>query len=279
MSKLGAFLKVGALAGALALSSQAYAATLAIPMNYSVELVDGQDSDFGYNRFNRTLTLSEGRHQIVLLFEGTFGNAAENRLIQAANPIVLEIANMPADANWTFTYPIPRSLDDADRYSRAQKINLVDADTKAPLSAEQANYYLLTSDSGFAILRDYRADLASVGRLYAPAPVMKELADNSARVSTTINGVQTVQARSAGNIFSSQPAAPATAAGAVMSTTVTAAAAQNQANATAAAQGQPQTVQSLSSPVSAATYNQLVELYNNADDATKLQFVKYIMSH
>ena len=27
------------------------------------------------------------------------------------------------------------------------------------------------------------------------------------------------------------------------------------------------------------TFNQLVKLYNQADDATKLQFVKYVMSH
>ncbi|MDD6319148.1 MAG: hypothetical protein PUA61_09920, partial [Succinatimonas hippei] len=27
------------------------------------------------------------------------------------------------------------------------------------------------------------------------------------------------------------------------------------------------------------SFNKLVELYNNADDATKLKFVKYVMSH
>ena len=29
----------------------------------------------------------------------------------------------------------------------------------------------------------------------------------------------------------------------------------------------------------AATYNNLVKMYNSADDATKLKFVKYVMSH
>ena len=31
--------------------------------------------------------------------------------------------------------------------------------------------------------------------------------------------------------------------------------------------------------VNAATYNNLVDLYNKADDATKLKFVKYVMAH
>ncbi|MCK0526754.1 DUF2057 family protein [Anaerobiospirillum sp. NML120449] len=255
MSKLGALLKVSALAGALALASGAYAASFKVPVNYSVELVDGQKSDFGYNRFSRTITLSPGRHQIVMLFEGTFGNARDSRLYQAANPIVVDIANIPDNAEYTFTYNMPRDNREAEAYTRSQKINLINASTKAALSPEEASYYILTSDSGFAILRDYREDLASVGRLYAPARVFAEMA-NDDRTGVTAENVPTVKAREGGS-------AAAIAAGA----------------AAAAPTVQATSKKANTATVMNAEFDQLVQLYEAADDATKLKFVKYIMSH
>lgn len=274
MSKLGAMLKIGALAGAVAISAQASAATFEVPVNYTVELVDGQTSDFGYNRFTRTIDLSAGRHQIVFLFEGNFGDANNGRLVQSANPIVVDIFNMPENATYSFKYVLPRTLDDAQKYAREQKVTLIDANTEAPLNNEQASYYILTSDSGFSILRDYREDLASVGRLYAPAKVLEKM-ENENRYGTNAQGVQFVQARSSG----AYGQATAAAAGVGVSSTVVAARDSNAAAQAAQAAGQPQQVQSFSSPAAAATYNQLVDMYNKADDNTKLQFVKYIMSH
>lgn len=274
MSKLGAMLKIGALAGAVAISAQASAATFEVPVNYTVELVDGQTSDFGYNRFTRTIDLSAGRHQLVFLFEGNFGDANNGRLIQSANPIVVDIFNMPENATYSFKYVLPRTLDDAQKYAREQKVTLIDSNTEAPLNNEQASYYILTSDSGFSVLRDYREDLASVGRLYAPAKVLEKM-ENENRYGTNAQGVQFVQARSSG----AYGQATAAAAGVGVSSTVVAARDSNAAAQAAQAAGQPQQVQSFSSPAAAATYNQLVDMYNKADDNTKLQFVKYIMSH
>lgn len=274
MSKLGAMLKISALAGAVAISAQASAATFEVPVNYTVELVDGQTSDFGYNRFTRTIDLSAGRHQLVFLFEGNFGDANNGRLIQSANPIVVDIFNMPENATYSFKYVLPRTLDDAQKYAREQKVTLIDSNTEAPLNNEQASYYILTSDSGFSILRDYREDLASVGRLYAPAKVLEKM-ENENRYGTNAQGVQFVQARSSG----AYGQATAAAAGVGVSSTVVAARDSNAAAQAAQAAGQPQQVQSFSSPAAAATYNQLVDMYNKADDNTKLQFVKYIMSH
>ena len=85
---------------------------------------------------------------------------------------------------------------------------------------------------------------------------------NSPRVGVTNNGVQTVQAR-AGN-FNQAPAATAMTASAAVA-------------APAAVSNQAPTVQA--GDANMATYNQLVNLYNQADDATKLKFFKYIMSN
>lgn len=278
MSKLGALLKVSALAGALALTTGVYAASFKVPVNYSVELVDGQTSNFEYNRFDRTITLSPGRHQLVMLFEGTFGNSRESRLYQAANPIVIEITDMPADAQYTFTYQKPRDEREAENYTRSQKINLINDATKAPLSQDEASYYLLTSDSGFAILRDYREDLASVGRLYAPAKVFEEMRSNTNRVSVNENNVTTVQARISG--YKGDYANPGTVAPEGNNMAVASVAAT-----TAVAAPGVATVQAKSggknaqTPAANATFDQLVQIYESSDDATKLKFVKYIMSH
>ena len=275
MSKIGNFFKVAALASAAALATQASAASFEVPINYTVKVVDGKTSGYDYNRFNRTLNLSAGRHQIVFLFEGNFGTNQSSRIYQAANPIVVEIPNMPANANYTFTYNRPRNDNEADKYTRAQKINLVNADTKNPLSQDEASYYILTSDSGFAILRDYRQDLASVGRLYDPTPVKASASDfNGPRTGMTNEGVQTVQA-----FANSQGFIPTNGGNMAMSNTVNAAAASYNAQNQAAAAGNAPQVQTFSSPAAAASYNQLVQLYESADANTKLQFVKYIMSH
>ena len=275
MSKLGALLKVSALAAAVAFSAHATAASFKEPINYTVEVVNGKTSDFGYNRFSRTIELAPGRHQLVLLFEGVFGNARDSRIYQAANPIVIEIPNMPADASYTFNYDTPEDERQAEIYSRSQKIDLINANTKAPLSQEEASYYLLTSDSGFALLRDYREDLASVGRLYAPAEVHAEIERDRSGANVTAQGVPTVKARSTSGFVSAAPMPVATG----MSPTVTTAAAENAAAAQAAAQGAPAQVQTIASPANAAIYNQMVQLYEQADDSTKLKIVKYIMSH
>ena len=275
MSKLGALLKVSALAAAVAFSAHATAASFKVPINYTVEVVDGKTSDFGYNRFSRTIELAPGRHQLVLLFEGVFGNARDSRIYQAANPIVIEIPNMPADASYTFNYDTPEDERQAEIYSRSQKIDLINANTKAPLSQEEASYYLLTSDSGFALLRDYREDLASVGRLYAPAEVHAEIERDRSGANVTAQGVPTVKARSTSGFVSAAPMPVATG----MSPTVPTAAAENAAAAQAAAQGAPAQVQTIASPANAAIYNQMVQLYEQADDSTKLKIVKYIMSH
>lgn len=279
MSKLGALIKVSALAAAVALCAHATAATFKVPINYTVEVVDGKTSDFGYNRFSRTIDLAPGRHQLVLLFEGVFGRAQDSRIYQAANPIVIEIPNMPADATYTFKYDTPDNERQAEIYSRNQKIELINAETKAPLSAQEASYYLLTSDSGFALLRDYREDLASVGRLYAPAEVQAQIAQERSGANVTAQGVPMVKARSASGFVAAAPMPAQQAAPVAMSTTVTTAAAQNAAAAQAAAQGAPAQVQSISSQANATVYNQMVQLYEQADDSTKLQIVKYIMSH
>lgn len=189
MSKFGSLLKISALGAAVALCAQVSAATFQVPANYSLELVDGQETGYNYSQFSRTLELVLGRHQLVLLFKGTFGNSSQSQLVQASDPIVVEIANMPADANYTFTYKAPYYVGRAIKFAREQQVTLVDADTHEPLPASAADYYILITDAVSSNLRNYRIELAASGLLYEPA------AQNSQQVREEVNaqGVRVVQ--------------------------------------------------------------------------------------
>ena len=258
---LNAVLKTSA-AALLALSFQLSAAEFVVPAHYSVELVDGDSSEFNYNKDNRTLTLEAGRHQLVLLFEDTFGTSDNKRLVQAANPIVVEITNMPADASYTFDYPEPRGLDGAEQYARTQKITLTHTQG-GPLSEAEAYYYILASESGYSILRDYRQDLLSLNRLYAPKYVM----GGNRTIGMTAYGAPTITADAFGNSLN----ANSMQSNVTMSAPMTSAAQESNLATSSTSGGAVATP----SPV----LRQLVALYESADNETKLQFVKYVMSH
>ena len=67
-------LKVSLLAlGALVSFNALADAGFKVPVHYNVELVDGK-SDFDYSRFSRTVNLTPGKHQIVVVFKDTFKN-------------------------------------------------------------------------------------------------------------------------------------------------------------------------------------------------------------
>ena len=256
-----AVLKAGAAAAAIACAFQISAAEFVVPVHYSVELVDGETSEFDFNKDTRAINLSAGRHQIVLLFEDTFGTSANRRLVQASNPIVVEITNIPADGSYTFDYPEPRGLEGAENYARTQKITLTQTSGK-PLAESEAYYYILASESGFSILRDYRQDLMSLNRLYAP----KYVQGSNRTVGMTSYGAPTITADTFSNPGDSSAAANVTMA-APMTT-----AAQDANLTTSSTSGG-----AVSGP--SPQLRQLVSLYESADAETKLQFVKYVMSH
>lgn len=255
-------LMVGAAAGAAMLCSSAFAAEFIVPPFYSLEVVDGETSDFNYDKDTRALSLEPGRHQIVVLFEGTFGTSKEAKLVQAANPIVIEIMNMPADASYTFDYAEPRSLNGAEQYARTQKVTLTNK-AGAPLPKEQAYYYILAAESGFSILRDYRQDLMSLNRLYSP----KYVEGRNRAMGMTSYGAPIITSDSAANVLNSNTQAM----NITMSAPLTSSAQESNLATSSTSGG---AVQGPSPEL-----RNLIIMYENLDSETKLQFVKYVMSH
>ena len=262
MFKFNHLLKAGLILAAATLSTTVFAeAKFKVPMYYSVELVDGETKNFNYQRSDRSIVLEPGRHQIVLLFEGTFGTKDNERMVQAADPIVIDIMNIEDNETLTFTYDQPRSVEEADLYSRTQKIDIIDSNRKQ-ITEDKASYYILASDSGFAILRDYRQDLLSLNRLYAPAYVQ----GSQRTMGMTTYGAPTIKATAGNGILSGS--APTKIS---MSAPMTSSAQEGNLRTSSTSGGAVQGPQ--------GRLRDLINLYNSSDDKTKLEFMKYVMSN
>ena len=256
---------LGALSAALSLGlpAAAQAATFIVPPHYQVELVDGEEDDLDIS--GRRLTLDAGRHQIVLLFKDTFGSNQNERIITAANPIVIDIADLGADEVMTFRYDRVLSINDATRFSRNQKGTLTDGEGN-PIPQERASYFILTSDSGFALLRSYRTELLGIGRLYTRSP---ELAQQG-RSSVNSQGVATVSVSPGSALLATSAAGQVNDTGLTyyQSRETTAPATETSAQAQASGSALPASGR--------VKLNDLITMYNRADDRTREQFLKWI---
>lgn len=249
--KTGLFFLVAAFSSAVMAESG-----FKVPLHYTLELVDGLEDVETYSRFSRTVSLTPGRHQIVLLFKDTFSNSSDARLVQSSSPIVIDIMNLKPNQTLTFDYPLPTSISQAETYSRTQKITITDVDGKRIPKAD-ASYFIMTSENGFVMGRDYRQELMSLDRLYAPAYV-----EGSKRgIGMTSYGAPTIEATN--NRFDTS----------IQTMTL------DDPGTSVAQESSLSTSSKNGNTKGNVSFNQLVKLYNQADDATKLKFVKYVMAN
>ena len=249
-------LKISALAAIALFCTQTFADSgFKVPVHYNLELVDGASDPSNYSRFNRTLSLDEGKHQIVLTFKDTFKDGSTTRLVQSIDAIVVNIEDLKKDQIISFNYKLPTNIDQAERFAHQQKITLVDSNTGKNLAPAEASYFILTSERGFSLMRDYREELSSLGRLYAPAYVP----GSERGITMTAYGAPTIRASPDGigsnQIQQGLTLEPMSSSTSAMSTST------------------------VGKGPNMATYNELVRMYNSADDATKLKFVKFVMSN
>ncbi|HAR80433.1 MAG TPA: hypothetical protein DCR21_06330 [Succinivibrionaceae bacterium] len=250
---------------AAAFASSAFADTgFKVPTHYVLELADGISSPSSYSRMDRTVALNPGKHQIVISFKDTFGSNSDGHIIQAPDPIVVDIENLKP--NQVITLKVPHLITeyDAEKFTRNQKVTIIDLATEKEIPASDASYFVMTSETGFTLLRDYRQELMSLGRLYAPSYVAGE----NRGIGMTAYGVPTVEATAnPGN-----PLQPYSPKGQTMDVPNLSYSQENTMATSSKSGGQIHSAKSVS-------LKQLVDMYNNADDKTKLQFVKYVMSH
>lgn len=264
MSKLTKILKIGFVAAVLSFTNHVYADTgFKVPIHYNLELVDGIDSFPNYSKWDRTVTLTPGRHQIVVSFKDTFGGSDDSTIVQSSDAIVVDIYELKANQVLTFTFDPLMTRANAEDFARHQKVTLIDKNTEKPVSAAVAEYFVMTSEVGFTLMRDYRQELMSLGRLYAPTYVSGE----NRGIGMTSYGAPTIKATADGSsAYGNRNRANMTMDAPETSY------AQESSLSTSSTSGGPAAKGKVS-------LNDLISLYNKADDKTKLQFVKYVMAH
>ena len=230
-----------------------------LPFHYQLELVDGISDPPEYSRYSRFVTLTPGRHQVVVRFKDYFGNGRTGEIVETANPIVVDIFDLKPNQEITFRYRSISEKDDARKFARQQKVELITTDKK-PLGPSEAEYFVMTSETAVSMIRDYRRELMSLGRLYAPTYVAGE----HRGIGMTSYGTPTIEATNSSDAYiNSQRAtmdAPATSA------------AQEGTLATSSPRGGRASGRGQS-----ITFDQLVQLYNSADSQTKKRFLQYVL--
>lgn len=141
----------------------AEAATFKAPKNYTIIMADGAKVGSAFSSVQE-LTLDAGRHQIMVLFKGKFKKGTDRILTSASNPIVINIPNMAADDEYSFTYPRIYNYDDAQDFADKQVITLTNHGNNT--TNEQVSYFILQSEKGFQLDRNFKDELASLGLLY-----------------------------------------------------------------------------------------------------------------
>lgn len=141
--------------------STASAATLEIPQPYTLQLVDGQSAMTSTLTSDRKLNLTAGEHQVVVQFEGTFRDQADNRLIRG-EPVVINL-NLQETDNLAIKFTYPRNYDAAERYLATQPLTIV----KQPGGeAAKVDFFVLPKKEGLQIGRDYQQELIEMGKAF-----------------------------------------------------------------------------------------------------------------
>lgn len=239
--------------------SLAEAATFSAPKNYSIVIVDGSKSGNAIVN-SKEVNLEPGQHQIVVFFKGLFKHRSDQIIVSATDPIVINIPNVEKDDNYTFTYPRIRSYDDAQDFADHQTITLTN--NGESVSKDKASFFILQSDKGFQLDRDFLEELNSLGLLYVSQEnnIKQEKKDDSianCRDSSFVNCPKTIKAS---GITAKPSVENPVKKAAPVSTKATTTVANTVAETTANTQ----------------MLDGLKSIYNGADPATKKAFKKWL---
>lgn len=176
-----------AIAGLLWASSALADAQLEVGAPYVVQLIDGQTINPKLLDKTTRFPLSEGKHQLVVAFEGDYSRRNDIRLV-TAEPLVI---NFSASNNQKLTldYQKPRNENEALAFIKEQKVVLKDLQTGQTLTSEQ---FVMPKVEGMQLSRDYQQELIALGKAFnqpnqAVVASAAAMAANSVPVQTAPN--------------------------------------------------------------------------------------------
>lgn len=250
------------------------AATFKAPKNYSVVIVDGQKTE-SYFSNTKEIELKPGQHQIVVKFKGSFRNGGDSLVASGSNPIVINIPKTKDSDNFSFTYRRISDYQDAVNFTDNQVITITN--NGEAISKETASYFILKSEKGFQLDRDFAAELQSLNLLYISEENNQKIQKteqnlSNCRDSNYVNCPNQVTAPIANAVTSTKESATTVTAAATVATAPVVAATESASNVATT----PKANQTTNTQVNQQMLDGLKSIYNSADPETRKAFKAWV---
>lgn len=136
-------------------------AQLEVSNPYVVQLIDGETINPKLLDKTSSFSLTAGKHQLVIAFEGNYSSRNEIKLV-TAEPLVF---NFTATDNQQLVldYKKPRNEAEAKQFVKDQNVILKDKVTGQSVSSEQ---FVMPKVEGFQLTRDYQQELINLGKAF-----------------------------------------------------------------------------------------------------------------
>ena len=139
------------------LSFGAGAATFEAPQPYQIFLVNGEKTASSITQSIHEANLNEGKQQLAIGYTKDYSNRSENRVLNG-DPVIIELENVPADAELTIQYDAPLNYLLAKQFLREQetRLTVIDQNTGQKVAA---NIFTIPMPAGLDTARGIQEHL------------------------------------------------------------------------------------------------------------------------
>lgn len=136
-------------------------AQIDIQMPYVTQLLDGERASGDLLGQRKQLTLSDGKHQLVIAFEGNYSTRNNIKLV-TAKPLVFNFEAKDGQ-QIVLDYKKPRNEFEAKDFVKVQDVQLKDKATGQRIHSER---FVMPKVEGFQLNRDYQQELIAMGKAF-----------------------------------------------------------------------------------------------------------------
>lgn len=134
-------------------------AQIEIKNPYVVELLDGQGVNAKLLEKSNTLPLKDGKHQVVVSFQGNYSNRNQVKMV-TAQPLVINFESRDGQ-HIVLDYTIPHNENEALTFIKSQSVSLKDINTGSTVKSDS---FVMPKVEGFQFTRDYAQELIAMGK-------------------------------------------------------------------------------------------------------------------
>lgn len=136
-------------------------AKVEITIPYVVELIDGHTVDANVLKEKGTYPLADGKHQLVVSFNGDYSSREEIKRV-SAQPLVINFEANDGQ-HIVLDFKKPQNESQAREFVKTQRVGLKDKNTGTALNI---NSFVMPKVEGFQMTRDYAKELIDMGKAF-----------------------------------------------------------------------------------------------------------------